>query len=126
MKKKILYLFMSLILVLIGFFILTPESVNYCINCFDNSLTFDIGQPLFFAFIPFILLLTVALFFKEERVKSNYIIFNIYIGVFIVLVYLLPRNCNIFTPFCPSKTIITFILSVVFVLYSSIKIYKNK
>lgn len=124
--KKSIYLIISLVLVLIGFFILSPESVNYCINCFDNFLTFDIGQPLFFAFIPFVLLFFVSLFIKESKLKLNYNIFNIYLVVFIVLISILPRSCNVFTPLCPSKTITTMLVSSVLVIYAFVMMYKNR
>lgn len=126
MKKKIMYLIIIIAINFVGFYILSPEIFNVCKNsCFTNPVTFGIGQPLFFGMIPISITFLLFLFIKNEKVDYLYKIFTFYILASIVIVFLMPLNCNAFDPICITKTTVSIFLGLIFFIFSIFKIFRS-
>jgi hypothetical protein len=130
MKKKLLFLVLSLVLFGVGLFLLTPESFNYCSGyCFSNLITFGVAQPLFFGTIPIILLFIILLFIKDqEKTNGIYNMFLLFFSLAVIVIYLSPTTCNplsgslcVFT-----KSGLSILLSVLFFIISIFKLIKNR
>jgi hypothetical protein len=66
MKNKIIFLCFTVAVCFLGFFLLSPETFNFCKNnCFINPITFGLGQPLFFGMFPFVFVFIILLFIKD-------------------------------------------------------------
>lgn len=127
MKKKLLYLILIILINFIGFYLLSPETFNVCKNsCFTNPITFGIGQPLFFGMLPITLTFLIFLFVKNERIGNLYKIFIYYFIASIILVFLMPQDCNALDPICITKSTVALSLGVTFLVFSLIKLIRNK
>ena len=127
MKKKFIYLLLIIMINFVGFYILSPEIFNVCKNsCFTNPTTFGIGQPLFFGMLPITLTFFIFLFIKNERMGNLYKIFVYYFLVSIILVSLMPLDCNALDPICITKSTVAIFLGIAFFIFSLVKVARKQ
>lgn len=113
MKLKITYLLFSIVVVLLGFFLIFSPKIS-------DSIAFNIGQPLFYGFLPILIYFLILLFFNLDRIKSQYKLFNYYLFGSIVLVFLTPIDCRAPLDLCINKQTSAIILSILFIFISLI------
>ena len=127
MKKKIIYLVSVLVINFIGFVILSPETFNLCSNnCFTNSVTFGVGQPIFFGMAPITLIFIIFLFIKDEnKIDKLCKLFLYYIFISIIIITIMPLSCNALDPICITKSTVAVFLGVLFLVVSLVKIIRK-
>lgn len=126
MKKKLIYLFIVLMLNVIGFYFLSPETFGVCVNsCFTDPVSFGVGQPLFFGTLPITIAFLIFLFIHTDKVDKIYKMFPIYLLGSIILAWLLPVDCNTLTPICINKSISAIFLGLVFLGYGLFIVFKK-
>lgn len=128
MKKKLIYFVLSLILIIIGYTLISPESIGFCkpYGCMNSFRVFAVGQPLFFGILPITLTFLVLLFIKNERIGNLYKIFLPYFLVSVALIFAMPLDCSVFDPICITKSTVAIFLGLVFFIFSMVKIIRNK
>jgi len=132
MKKKIIYLTFSLLMILVGFILISPENSIGCSFlklCTDNYIGFSVGRVLFFSFMPIAIWFFFCLFISSDRIKKSYSLFNVFFLITIVVIYILPTDCNPLSGlFCIfTRDLMGLILAFVFIIISVIKLFiKNK
>lgn len=128
MKNKSKYFISSIILMFIGFVLISPESIGLCLpdGCMNSFRTFVIGQPLFYGMMPIVFTFLIFLFVRDDRIGDLYKKFIPFLVISIVLVAITPLDCNVLGGICLTKSVVALSLGVVFFVYSMIKIIRNK
>ena len=123
MKKKIIYFTLSILIILVGYVLVFPENYIGCSFlklCTQNYVGFSIGQSLFFGFIPILIWFFVCLFLDFKKIKFSYNVFNYWLPISAILVFLTPTECRATLDICLDKEKLSLLLGILFLIFSII------
>ena len=124
---------LSILGIVVGFFIVYPEYFGICgvdQNCIDSKfLIFNVAHPLVIGLIPLVPILVIMLFLSREVFETWKKFAIVLIPISVILITITPVYCDAPLNLCLDKKLITWltsigfsILSLIIIIYKSVRI----